>query len=74
MGALLLSRPFRDLQRVARRWESPFPRLFEDFEDNYDEVFTPAVESYVKDGNLVVRADVPGLELKDDVTKFRASA
>jgi len=65
MGALLLSRPFRDFQRLARRWESPFPRLFEDFEDNYDEVFTPAVESYVKDGNLVVRADVPGLELKD---------
>jgi HSP20 family protein len=50
---------------MARRWESPSPRLFEDFEDNYDELFTPAVESYVKDGNLVVRADVPGLELKD---------
>jgi len=52
-------------RRMARRWESPSPRLFEDFEDNYDELFTPAVESYVKDGNLVVRADVPGLELKD---------
>jgi HSP20 family protein len=50
---------------MAQRRELPFPRLFEDFEDNYDEVFTPAVESYVKDGNLVVRADVPGLELKD---------
>jgi HSP20 family protein len=50
---------------MARRWESPSPRLFEDFEDNYDELFTPAVESYVKNGNLVVRADVPGLELKD---------
>jgi hypothetical protein len=35
--ALLLARPFRDLQRMAQRWESPFPRLFEDFEDNYDE-------------------------------------
>ncbi len=32
----------------------------------------PAVESYVKDGNLVVRADVPGLELKDiDVSVLR---
>jgi HSP20 family protein len=38
---------------------------FEDFEDSHNDVFTPAVESYVKDGNLVVRADVPGLELKD---------
>ena len=28
-------------------------------------MFTPAIESYVKDGNLVVRADVPGLEPKD---------
>lgn len=65
MGALSLWRPFRELERMARRWESAFPRDFEDFEDNYDEVFTPAVESYVKDGNLVVRADVPGLELKD---------
>lgn len=65
MGALLPWRPFRELERMARRWGSPFPRLFEDFEDNYDEAFTPAVESYVKNGNLVVRADVPGLELKD---------
>ena len=65
MGALLPWRPFRELERMARRWESPSPRLFEDFEDNYDELFMPAVESYVKDGNLVVRADVPGLELKD---------
>ena len=65
MGALLPWRPFRELERIARRWESAVPRFFEEFEDNYDEVFTPAVESYVKDGNLVVRADVPGLELKD---------
>jgi HSP20 family protein len=65
MGALTPWRQFRELERMARRWESPFPHLFEDFEDKYDEVFTPAVESYVKDGNLVVRADVPGLELKD---------
>jgi HSP20 family protein len=65
MGALIPWRPFRELERMAQRWESPFPRFFEDFEDKYDEVFTPAVESYMKDGNLVVRADVPGLELKD---------
>ncbi len=39
--------------------------LFEDFKDNFNEAFTPAVESYVKDGDLVVRADVPGLDLKD---------
>jgi len=65
MGALLPWRPFRELERMARHWESPFPRLFEEFEDNFEEAFTPAVESYVKNGDLVVRADVPGLELKD---------
>ena len=65
MGALSAWSPFRELERIARRWESPLPRLFEDFEDSHDDAFTPAVESYVKDGNLVVRADVPGLEPKD---------
>lgn len=72
MGALTTWSPFRELERIARRWESPLPRLFEDMEDNYNEAFMPAVESYVKDGNLVVRADVPGLELKDlDVSVLR---
>ena len=65
MGALTPWRPFRELERMVRSWEPPFPRFFEDFDDKYDQVFTPAVESYVKDGTLVVRADVPGLELKD---------
>ena len=64
MGAIGPWRPFRELERMARRWES-FPRFFEDFEDNYNEAFTPAIESYVKKGNLIVRADAPGLELKD---------
>ncbi|MGC1678439.1 MAG: Hsp20/alpha crystallin family protein [Candidatus Binataceae bacterium] len=72
MGALTTWSPFRELERIARRWESPFLRAFEDIEDNYNEAFMPAVESYVKDGNLVVRADVPGLELKDlDVSVLR---
>jgi HSP20 family protein len=65
MGALTAWSPFREFERMARRFESPFPRLFEDFEDKFADVFTPAIESYVKDGNLVVRADVPGLEPKD---------
>ena len=65
MGALSAWSPFRELERMARRFESPFPRLFEDFEDKFGDVFRPAIESYVKDGNLVVRADVPGLEPKD---------
>ena len=65
MGALLPWRPFRELGEMARRWESHFPGFFEDFDGDIDVAITPAVESYVKDGNLVVRADVPGLEPKD---------
>lgn len=63
MGALLPWRPFRELERMMRTWER-FPRLFEEAEEAGEE-FAPPVESFVKDGNLVVRADVPGLEPKD---------
>jgi HSP20 family protein len=64
MGALLPWRPFRELERIARRLESPF-RLFDELEDVREEAFLPAIESYVKEGSLVVRADVPGLDPKD---------
>lgn len=64
MGALSPWRPFRDLERLARRWELRFPGFAEEFEESEKE-FAPPIESFVKDGNLVVRADVPGLEPKD---------
>ena len=64
MGALLPWRPFRDLERLARSWESRFPRFFEEFEEGEKDLTLP-IESFVKNGNLVVRADVPGLEAKD---------
>jgi HSP20 family protein len=64
MGALLPFRPFRELERWARQFEPRFPRLFEEYHDGEEE-FLPAIESYIRDGNLVVRADVPGLEPKD---------
>ena len=64
MGALSMWRPFRDLERLARSWESRFPGLSQEFEEAEKEL-VPPIESYVKDGNLVVRADVPGLEPKE---------
>jgi len=64
MGALLPWRPFRELERLARTWESRFPRLFDELEE-IEEELAPPIESYVKNGNLVVRADVPGLDPKD---------
>ena len=62
MPGLVPWRPFRELERLMSSWESRFPRFFEGFEE---EEIAPPVESYVKDGNLVVRADVPGLDPKD---------
>lgn len=64
MRALVPWRPFQELERVMRSWESRLPRFpFEGFAE--EEEVMPAVESFVKNGNLVIRADVPGLEPKD---------
>jgi len=54
-------RPFRELERWARR----FPNFFEDWPFAERQEFFPAVESFVKDGSLIVRADVPGVDPKD---------
>ena len=40
-------------------------RLFEELEDSFEDHFVPAIESFVKDGALVVRADIPGLDPKE---------
>lgn len=64
MGALMPWRPFRDLERMARNFELRFPRFLEEAEEEELGV-APAIESYVKDGNLVVRADLPGLDPKN---------
>jgi len=60
-GELAPWRPFRDLERWARR----FPNFFEDWSFSAREDYLPALESFVKNGNLIVRADVPGVESKD---------
>ena len=70
MADLSLWRPFHELERWRREMEREFSRhfgrLFHDIEPGELEAsYLPAIESYVKDGNLVIRADVPGLEPKD---------
>jgi len=64
MGALLVRNPFRDIERWAKGIETRFPRLFEDFAETEEELFPP-VESLTKNGDLVIRADVPGINPKD---------
>ena len=63
MRGLVPWRPFQELERIMRSWESRFPRF--GFEGLEEEEVVPPVESFVKEGNLVVRADVPGLDPKD---------
>jgi HSP20 family protein len=66
MGALMPWRPFRELERMSRLFdrmfrEAPWPAELEEEAGAY----AAPVECLVKDNNLVVRADVPGMEPKD---------
>jgi len=65
MRGLVPWRPFRELERMVSDWESRFPRFPRLFEGWEEEELGLPIESYVKEGNLVVRADVPGLDPKD---------
>lgn len=56
---------FRNLERQMDRFMAGFPRIRREDVDlgNVDEVL--AVDVYEKDGNLVVKAAVPGIDKKD---------
>ncbi len=60
-GEIAPWRPFRELERWARR----FPSFFEEWPSFEREEYFPVLESFVKNGNLVVRVDVPGVDPKD---------
>jgi HSP20 family protein len=64
---LLPWRPFREIERLTRDIEERFPRFFGEwpFEGIGGRELFPLVESYVQNGNLVVKADVPGVDAKD---------
>lgn len=65
MGALSPFRPFHELERLTRNLEERFPRLLSDWPFDGETEKMPALESYVKDGTLVVRTDMPGIEPKE---------
>ncbi len=65
MGALSPFRPFHELERLTRNLEARFPRLLPDWPFDGETEKTPALESFVKDGSLVVRTDMPGVDPKD---------
>jgi len=67
MRALTPWRAMRELDPVRRRMENLFERFFEPEEGGFwgGDAWAPAVESHVENGNLVVKADLPGIDPKE---------
>jgi len=69
-GALTRWEPFAELGELRSR----FDRMFDELIDGRERAWTPAVDVVRDNGNLVVRADVPGIkpeevkiEVEDDI-------
>jgi HSP20 family protein len=69
-GALSRWEPFAELGELRSR----FDRMFDELSDGRERVWTPAIDVERDNGNLVVRADVPGIkpeevkiEVEDDI-------
>jgi HSP20 family protein len=69
-GALSRWEPFAELGELRSR----FDRMFEEIVDGRERRWTPAIDVERDNGNLVVRADVPGMkpeevkiEVEDDI-------
>jgi HSP20 family protein len=61
---LLVWRPFEELERIRR----DFDRLIEEFfakEEPVERVFAPALDVYETDGEVVVKAELPGVKKED---------
>jgi HSP20 family protein len=57
-GALTRWEPFAELGELRSR----FDRMFDDLIDGRERAWTPAIDVERDNGNLVVRADVPGMK------------
>jgi HSP20 family protein len=69
-GALMRWEPFAELGELRSR----FDRMFEELTDGHERGWVPAIDIVRDNGNLVVRADVPGIkpeevkiEVEDDI-------
>jgi HSP20 family protein len=74
MAALVPWKPMRELERMERRMEDLFDRFFgERFPSLWEaerpfwrgEGWLPAVESRIENGELIVKADLPGIDPKE---------
>lgn len=64
-------KPMRELETLERRMSDMFDRFHERFfggapeRSVWGEAWAPAIESHVEKGNLVVKADLPGIDPKE---------
>lgn len=68
MSGLSVWKPFNELERWRREVDRRLSDMFHEAgvpESQMSVAYLPAIESFVKDGVLTIRADVPGLEAKD---------
>ncbi|MGE0824384.1 MAG: Hsp20/alpha crystallin family protein [Candidatus Binatia bacterium] len=71
MKALTPWRPMRELESLQKRWDDLFDSLSERFFGGekggvWDTgSWAPAIESHVDNGNLIVKADLPGIDPKE---------
>lgn len=68
--AIVRWEPFRDLVRLQERMNRLFDESYRTPAGNEDEwslggSWAPAVDIYEKDGNIVLKAELPGVEPKD---------
>ena len=75
-GALTRWEPFAELGELRGR----FDRMFDELVDRGERTWTPAIDVVRDNGNIVVRADVPGIkpedvkiEVKDDILTVSGS-
>ncbi|HEY6394225.1 MAG TPA: Hsp20/alpha crystallin family protein [Candidatus Binataceae bacterium] len=63
----LWSSPLREIDRMRRDFDELFDRFLGGAwpSRSIAETLTPSVESYEEEGNLVIRADLPGIDPKD---------
>jgi HSP20 family protein len=55
--------PFEDLRRMQRDMDRLFDRFLGD--ETLTGIWMPSIESYYKDGHLVFKAEIPGVDQKD---------
>jgi len=75
MARLVEWNPFKEIEKLRGEFDRVLDRFrgpagFEDFEDK---VVRPRIESFVEDGKLTVRADMPGIDPKDIEIKVSGS-